>query len=325
MRKEVKIFVTGAVGFIGFHTSKRLLDQGATVHGYDNINDYYDPYYKELRLEELRSYDKFSFTKGDLADSQTLGGVWKKFDPSHALNLAAQAGVRYSIENPMAYVQSNLVGFQNVIELVRETKPQNFVYASSSSVYGSNKDLPFAESQNVSNPISLYAATKLSNELVAKAYGHLFELPSTGLRFFTVYGPFGRPDMAMFKFAEAMRLGKKLPVFGEGKMGRDFTFVDDIVAGTIAALNKPEIGQVYNLGRGKRESLLDMIEILEVEMGFKATYDLMPMQAGDVRETTADIVKAKTNLGYNPKTDIREGIPQFAKWYMSVTANRNQT
>ncbi len=320
----MRVFVTGAVGFIGFHTAKKLLDEGASVHGYDNINDYYDPYYKDIRLEVLKSYDKFSFTKGNLADNPTLSNAWKKFEPSHALNLAAQAGVRYSIENPMAYVESNLVGFQNVIELVRETKPENFAYASSSSVYGSNKELPFSEKHHVENPISLYAATKLENELVAKAYGHLFELPTTGLRFFTVYGPYGRPDMAMFKFAEAMRHGKKLPVFGEGKMGRDFTFIEDIVAGTIAALKKPQISQVYNLGRGKRENLLDMIKILEGEIGKPADLDLMPMQPGDVRETTADISKAKEDLGYDPQTDISEGIPQFAKWYLETVNTRNQ-
>ena len=257
----MKVLVTGAAGFIGFHTSRRLLDAGHQVMGFDSVNDYYDPHFKDLRLAVLRDYKGFTFTKGLLEDHAALTAAWKYFSPTHVIHLAAQAGVRYSIENPMAYVNSNLIGFQNVIELVRHTKPAHFVYASSSSVYGGNKELPFSELQDVSNPISLYAATKLSNELVAKSYANLFSMPCTGLRFFTVYGPYGRPDMAMFKFADAMRAGRPLPVFNSGKMVRDFTYIDDIVSGILGALGRIEKGQIYNLGRGNRELLLDMIQI----------------------------------------------------------------
>jgi UDP-glucuronate 4-epimerase len=314
----MKVLVTGAAGFIGFHTSRRLLEAGHQVLGYDSVNDYYDPRFKELRLKVLRGYGDFSFVKGLLEDNHVLEGAWKKFAPSHVIHLAAQAGVRYSIENPMAYVNSNLVGFQNVVELVRHTKPEHFIYASSSSVYGGNKELPFSETQDVSNPISLYAATKLSNELVAKSYANLFDMPSTGLRFFTVYGPFGRPDMAMFKFAEAMRAGRKLPVFNSGHMVRDFTYIDDVVAGIMGALGRTERGQVYNLGRGNREILLDMIRILEKELGLKAELEMLPMQPGDVEETSADITRARKNFGYDPQINIDVGIKHFAEWYRRV-------
>jgi UDP-glucuronate 4-epimerase len=316
----MRVLVTGAAGFIGFHTSRRLLDAGHQVLGYDSLNDYYDPRFKEIRLKVLRDYTSFSFCQGLLENNALLTEKWRGFAPTHVIHLAAQAGVRYSIENPMAYINSNLVGFQNVVELVRHCKPEHFVYASSSSVYGGNKELPFCETQDVSNPISLYAATKLSNELVAKSYANLFAMPSTGLRFFTVYGPYGRPDMAMFKFAEAMRLGRKLPVFNSGNMARDFTFVDDIVSGILGALGRPEIGQIYNLGRGKREILLDMIKILEKELGLKAELEMLPMQAGDVEETTADITRARKNIGYDPKINIDVGIHHFAEWYQRIVA-----
>lgn len=311
----MRVLVTGAAGFIGFHAARALLQRGDEVHGFDNINAYYDPAVKHARLDALRQSEGFAFTRGDLCDRDALTAVFDRFEPDHVLHLAAQAGVRYSIENPMAYVQSNLVGFQHVIELVRERKPRNFVYASSSSVYGGNKELPFHEEQDVRNPVSLYAATKLSNELVARSYGNLYELPSTGLRFFTVYGPFGRPDMAMFLFASGMLAGKPIPVFNEGRMIRDFTYVDDIVAGTIAALDRPQLGAVYNLGKGSPENLMDMIRILESCLGVEAKLDLLPMQLGDVRETVSDVSRARADLGYDPKTPISEGIPRFVEWF----------
>jgi UDP-glucuronate 4-epimerase len=314
----MKVFITGAAGFIGFHTAKTLLKQGHEVFGYDSINDYYDPKYKHIRLSALQDYPGFQFKQGLLEDAPLLASVYRAFDPEVVIHLAAQAGVRYSILNPSAYIQSNLVGFQNIIELARNSRPKNFVYASSSSVYGGNKDLPFRESHNVSNPISLYAATKLANEHVAKAYGNLFQLPSTGLRFFTVYGPYGRPDMAMFKFAVAMKAGQPIEVFNHGKMVRDFTFIDDIVSGILSAANNPEVGQVFNLGNGSPVLLLDMIRCLEQSTGFKADLKMMPIQLGDVEATLADISKAKKLLGYSPKTSVAQGIESFARWFAGL-------
>lgn len=315
----MKVFLTGAAGFIGYHSAKSLLDDGYEVHGYDSVNDYYDPYYKQIRLNKLNEYKNFTFTRGLLEDHATLARVYKSFAPTHVLHLAAQAGVRYSIENPHAYIISNIVGFQNIIELVRNT-PQidNFVYASSSSVYGGNKTYPFSEDQAVNNPISLYAATKISNELVAKTYQHLYKIPSTGLRFFTVYGPYGRPDMALFLFTKKILDHVEIPVFNQGNMTRDFTYVDDIVKGIRAALHKPQPYAIYNLARGKQESLFQMIEILEQNLDRKADKKLLPMQAGDVEMTAADISKAERELGYKPSVSIEEGIPNFVKWYLSV-------
>jgi UDP-glucuronate 4-epimerase len=319
----VRIFVTGSAGFIGFHSSKELLRRGHSVFGYDNINNYYDPRFKIARLEELSKSSKFSFTKGNLADKTALKTAWDTAKPDMVLHLGAQAGVRYSIENPDAYVESNLVGFQNVIELARHAKVDNFVYASSSSVYGGNKTLPFSETQTVSNPISFYAATKLANELTAKAYWNLFQLPSAGLRFFTVYGPFGRPDMAMFKFAELMRAGKPIEIYNEGKMWRDFTYVDDIVSGVMAALEKPEPAEVYNLGRGEKVELMSMVELLETYLGIKADRRLLPMQMGDVEATLSDVSKAQKNLGYAPKVSLAEGMRSFCDWYKAFTSARS--
>jgi UDP-glucuronate 4-epimerase len=310
-----RVFLTGAAGFIGYHTAKRLLAAGHQVFGYDNINDYYDPRFKLARLDDLKKFSGFGFRQADLCDREMLASCWQEFRPNYVVHLAAQAGVRYSIENPFAYVHSNLVGFQNIIELARDNRPKNFVYASSSSVYGANKVLPFSETHEVSNPISLYAATKLSNELVAKCYGNLFQLPSTGLRFFTVYGPFSRPDMAMFKFAKLMQAGKPIPVFNHGKMVRDFTFVDDIVDGILASLETPRHGAVYNLGRGSPVDLLKMIDLLQEHLGIKAQIEMMPIQAGDVEATLADISKARRDLGYDPKTSIDKGVASFAHWY----------
>lgn len=311
----MRIFLTGAAGFIGFHSALTFLKRGDVVCGYDSVNDYYDPAVKQSRLETLYKNKNFTFKKGLLEDLPLLKTTWEDFKPTHVLHLAAQAGVRYSIENPMAYINSNIVGFQHMIDLAKKNRPENFVYASSSSVYGGNKTLPFSEDQDVSNPISLYAATKISNELTATCYGNLFGIKSTGLRFFTVYGPFSRPDMAMFKFAELMRQAKSIPVFNNGKMIRDFTYVDDIVGGIAGALEKPELNQVYNLGKGNSNNLMEMIELLQKHLGIKAKMDMMPMQQGDVEATLADVSKAKKGIGFNPKTDLATGVANFAAWY----------
>lgn len=320
----MNIFLTGSAGFIGYHLATRLLNAGHTVTGYDSVNDYYDVRLKYARLDALSQHPRFRFTKGDLTDSRLLGDTYRACAPDKVVHLAAQAGVRYSIENPTAYIDSNLVGFQNVIELVRESKPENFIYASSSSVYGGNKKLPFSESDDTSNPISLYAATKMSNELVAKSYSHLYKIPSVGLRFFTVYGPIARPDMAIYKFAELMRKGEPIPVFNQGRMIRDWTFVDDIVDGIIASLAKPEYGQIYNLGKGKPDMLADMIAMLEEFLGIKAKQDFLPMQMGDVEATHADVSKARTNLGYEPKTTLQQGLKIFCDWYRTYHKQGHQ-
>ena len=311
----MKIFLTGTAGFIGYHLAARLLNAGHSVTGYDSINDYYDVRLKYARLDALAKNPRFRFCKGDLTDGVTLTETYHECAPDKVIHLAAQAGVRYSIENPQAYIDSNLIGFQNVIELVRATMPEHFIYASSSSVYGGNKKMPFSETDDTSNPISLYAATKMSNELVAKSYSHLYKIPSVGFRFFTVYGPFARPDMAIYKFAELMRQGQKIPVFNQGRMIRDWTFIDDIVDGIMASLEKPESGQVYNLGKGKPDYLCDMITMLEEYLGIKANQDFLPIQMGDVEATNADISKARQNLGYEPKTSLEQGLKVFCDWY----------
>jgi len=311
----LRVLLTGVAGFIGFHTAQTLLENGHEVFGLDSLNDYYDPAVKHARLDVLKRYSAFQFNQLNICDLPSLRQYWQRAEPDHIIHLAAQAGVRYSIENPMAYVEANMVGFQHMIDLAREFKPTNFVYASSSSVYGGNKELPFAESQKVDNPISLYAASKLSNELVANVYSHLYELPSTGLRFFTVYGPFSRPDMAMFKFAELMRMGQPITVYNDGKMIRDWTFVTDIVDGILAVTAKPQQAQVYNLGKGSLDVLSDMIDYLEEDLGLKADRQYLPIQPGDVPVTQADITKANKDFGYQPKVDLRTGVREFAKWY----------
>jgi len=309
------VLITGVGGFIGFHSAAELLRRGHKVSGIDNLNDYYDPVHKERRLKVLRAAKDFAFFKGDICDQKAFADFYGDTRPTHVLHLAAQAGVRYSLENPLAYIQANGIGFQNMIELVRHSKPDNFVYASSSSVYGGNKQLPFSESQNVNNPISLYAATKIGNELVANAYGHLFGIPSTGLRFFTVYGPYSRPDMAMFKFGMRMLKGEPLPVYNGGNMTRDFTFVSDIVDGILRALDKPEKAQIYNLGRGAGMNLNYMIDLLEKGLAVKAQREQLPMQAGDVQSTLADISKAGENLGFKPQVSLEEGVRKFCEWF----------
>jgi UDP-glucuronate 4-epimerase len=310
-----RIFITGTAGFIGYHTALRLLGSGHEVLGYDSVNDYYDVRIKHSRLEQLGKNSSFSFKKGDLTDQRALADAYSQFRPDRVIHLAAQAGVRYSIENPRAYIDSNLVGFQNIIELVRHSKPDQFIYASSSSVYGGNTKLPFSESDTTINPISLYAATKMSNELVAKSYCNLYNIPAVGLRFFTVYGPYARPDMAIYKFAELMRQGKPIQVYNQGKMIRDWTYIDDIVDGILASLQKPESGEVYNLGKGSPDYLSDMIALLEEYLGIKANKEFLPIQMGDVEATNADISKARSRLGYEPKTQLKDGLKHFCAWY----------
>jgi len=309
------ILVTGAAGFIGFHLSRELLEKGYRVIGLDSMNEYYDVSLKESRLEILKSYPDFVFCKEDI---QNLPGLKKVFQ-THAIdrvcNLAAQAGVRYSLENPFSYQKSNLEGFLNLLEMAREYQVQNFVYASSSSVYGSNEKTPFSVEDRVDTPVSLYAATKKANELMAHAYHHLFDFPCTGLRFFTVYGPWGRPDMALFLFTDAILNNRPIDVYNYGRMRRDFTYIDDIVNGTIAAIEKPHACEVFNLGNSDTTELMEFIRIIEEELGMEAQKNMMPIQPGDVPATSADIQKSKEMLGFSPRTSIREGIHNFLVWY----------
>jgi len=310
-----KIIVTGCAGFIGFHLSKSLLDEEYEVLGIDNINDYYDPVLKNARLEILKPYNNFTFQKVDISDRDSLKKSFQSFKPKKVVNLAAQAGVRYSIENPFAYLDSNLVGFLNIIELCRRGDVEGFIYASSSSVYGGNEKIPFSVDDRVDKPISLYGATKRANELIAYSYSHLYGLQSTGLRYFTVYGPWGRPDMAMFIFTEKIIAGEPISVFNHGNMKRDFTYIDDIITGTRAAIEKNYTSEVFNLGNHKSEQLMDMISLLEKELGIKAKIDFQPMQIGDVKESFAEIKHSQEKLGYSPKTSIENGIPKFIEWF----------
>ena len=310
-----KILVTGAAGFIGFHLSKSLLKDGYEVFGVDNVNDYYDPKLKWARLNILKKYSNFQFEMINIAERDTLTTAFNKFKPSKVVNLAAQAGVRYSKTKPYAYMDSNLIGFLNVIELCRHNNVEGFIYASSSSVYGGNTKLPFSVEDRVDNPISLYAATKKSNELIAHSYTHLYGLNTTGLRFFTAYGPWGRPDMAMYIFADKIYHGKTIPVFNNGKMKRDFTYIDDIISGIISAIDKNYKCEVFNLGNNRSEKLLNMIQIIERCLNKEAKIDFKPMQPGDVKESLAAIDKSQKMLEYNPKTNIEEGIKKFIDWF----------
>ncbi len=319
-----KILVTGAAGFIGFHLAKRLLERGDEIVGIDNMNDYYTPKLKEARLAQIVNHPSFKFIKGDIADRELMPRLFEdeKFDK--VVNLAAQAGVRYSIENPFAYVDSNLVGFANILECCRHNGTKHLVYASSSSVYGGNKKVPFSEEDKVDNPVSLYAATKKANELMASCYTKLYGFPATGLRFFTVYGPWGRPDMAPILFATAIRDGKPIKVFNNGDMMRDFTYVDDIVEGIIRVLDSkgnetPKEGEtlhaVYNIGCSNPVKLMDFIDTIEEAMGKKAEKIMMPMQPGDVYQTYADTTRLEQDMGYKPHVSLKEGIGEFIGWF----------
>ncbi len=318
------ILVTGAAGFIGFHTALRLLESGQKVVGIDNLNDYYDVTIKEARLKLLQAYPEFTFVKIDIAETENMKVMWAKYGPfAKVVHLAAQAGVRYSLQNPYAYISSNVLGHLNILECCRFTEGfQHLVYASSSSVYGGNEKLPFSVQDRVDSPISLYAATKRSDELMSHAYAHLYRFPQTGLRFFTVYGPWGRPDMALFIFTKAICEGEKLPVFNNGEMKRDFTYIDDIVSGVLAVLeNPPEDNgkdapqRVLNIGNTKSEDLMDFVRLIEKELGKSADIDFKPMQAGDVQETYADVHETTEVAGYKPTTSIYEGVPKFIEWY----------
>ncbi len=318
------VLITGAAGFIGFHLAERLLERGDKVIGVDDLNDYYDVSLKQARLDRLSAKDGFAFSRLDIADRDAVTAlVQANPDIDRVVHLAAQAGVRYSLENPHAYTRTNVEGHLVVLEACRRLEGfRHLVYASSSSVYGANTELPFSVADRVDRPLSLYGATKKSMEMMSHAYAHLYRLPQTGLRYFTVYGPWGRPDMAAFIFIRKMLAGEPIPVFNRGEMRRDFTYIDDIVSGTIGCLDNPpgDTGatppaRVYNIGNNRSESLMDFISLLERELGIKAEMDLMPMQPGDVKETFADIEDTRRDFGFEPKTTITEGVPRLVAWY----------
>ena len=329
----MKFLVTGAAGFIGFHVCQTLIKRGDEIVGIDNINDYYDISLKEARLERLAVESNFSFHKVDLTEKEKISSLFIEYSFDAVINLAAQAGVRYSITNPEAYIESNIVGFLNILEACRHNEIEHLVYASSSSVYGMNGSMPFSIHDNVDHPISLYAASKKSNELMAHTYSHLYNLPTTGLRFFTVYGPWGRPDMACFLFTKAITEGRPIQVFNNGEMRRDFTFIDDIVNGIIKVVDKPaqknnswnamepDPGtssapyRIYNIGNNTPVALKDFIAILEKEIGIEAIKEYLPLQDGDVVATFADIEDLRNDLGYQPLTNIASGLKQFVEWY----------
>jgi UDP-glucuronate 4-epimerase len=327
------VLVTGAAGFIGFHVTQRLLAEGRQVVGIDSLNSYYDPKLKEARLAMLASQPGFSFRKLDLADRAAMKALFAEHRFPAVVHLAAQAGVRYSLENPHAYVDANLEGFINVLEGCRHNGCEHLLFASSSSVYGANTKLPFSVKDNVDHPISLYAATKKANELMAHSYSHLYRLPATGLRFFTVYGPWGRPDMAMFIFAKAILAGQPVRLFNHGRMRRDFTYVDDVVQAVVRLIGRPPQGNpawdgnrpdpaasrapwaVYNIGNNHPEDLMHVISLLEKEFGRDAIKEMLPMQPGDVEATYADVADLERDIGFKPATPIQDGIARFAKWY----------
>ena len=329
----MRVLVTGAAGFIGSHLSQRLLARGDEVLGYDNLNDYYDPRLKQARLDRLLPLEGFQFVQASLEDRPALEAAFDGFKPDRVVNLAAQAGVRYSLENPQAYIDSNIVGFLNILEACRHRDIEHLVYASSSSVYGANKKLPFAVEDSVDHPVSMYAATKKANELMAHTYSHLFGLPTTGLRFFTVYGPWGRPDMALFLFTRKILAGEAIDVFNHGHHTRDFTYIDDIVEGVIRSLDQvpgpdprhdpmaptPATSsapyRVYNIGNHQPVQLLRYIEVLEDCLGKKSQRNLLPLQPGDVPDTCADVSALQRDTGYSPSTPIETGISRFVEWY----------
>lgn len=329
----MKILVTGAAGFIGYHLSQRLLERGDEVVGLDNLNDYYPVSLKQDRLKQLESHQSFRFVKLDVADRQGMAELFAAEGFQRVVHLAAQAGVRYSIENPQAYIDSNLVGFGNILEGCRHNGVEHLVYASSSSVYGANEVQPFSEHHNVDHPVSLYAASKKANELMAHTYSSLYKLPTTGLRFFTVYGPWGRPDMALFLFTKGIIEGSPIKIFNHGQMIRDFTYIDDIVEGVIRSLDKiaeadpdwsgrePDPAtsyapyRIYNIGNNQPVQLLDFIEAIEEAVGKKAVRQLMPIQPGDVPSTFADVSALERDVGFKPTTSIKDGIQRFVEWY----------
>ena len=315
--RNLTVLVTGSAGFIGFHVSQSLLEQGARVIGLDNYNDYYSPVLKRDRDRELRQHPDFLSVEMDLADFPSLATLFEEHRPAKICHLAAQAGVRYSLINPFAYQKANLEGFLNLLELAKRHEAERFVYASSSSVYGGLTELPFSEEQRVDSPISLYAATKRANELMAHTYSHLFRLATVGLRLFTVYGPWGRPDMAMWLFTDAMLAGRPIKVFNFGQMERDFTYIDDAAKGIVATLVVPGLDtyEIFNIGNHRSEHLLRVIALLEQELGVTAQQELLPIQPGDVPATFADIRRAQAKLGFDPSTPIDEGIPRFIRWY----------
>lgn len=341
-------FITGSSGFIGSNLAKRILNEedNVLVIGLDNMNNYYDVKIKEWRLAQLNKFDNFKFIKGDLADKETVENIFKEFHPEIVVNLAAQAGVRYSITNPDAYIQSNLIGFYNILECCRNYPVEHLVYASSSSVYGSNKKVPYSTDDKVDNPVSLYAATKKSNELMAHSYSKLYNIPSTGLRFFTVYGPAGRPDMAYFGFTNKLINGETIKIFNYGNCKRDFTYIDDIVEGIIRVMKKApekkngEDGlpippyKIYNIGNSHPENLLDFVQILQEELiragvlpkdyDFEAHKELVPMQAGDVPITFADTTPLERDFGFKPSTTLRDGLRKFAEWYKEFYMDKRE-
>ncbi len=329
------VLITGAAGFIGFHLSRRLLKMGCSVVGLDNLNDYYDPALKQARLDLLTANPDFTHVNENMEDREAMKSLFENHKFDGVVNLAAQAGVRYSLENPHSYIDTNIVGFTNILEGCRHSGVSHLVFASSSSVYGANTKMPFSVHHNVDHPVSLYAASKKANELMAHSYSHLFGLACTGLRFFTVYGPWGRPDMALFLFTKAMLAGEPINVFNRGKMKRDFTYIDDIVEGVVRVLHdeplpNPEWDgkepnpatsycpyRIFNIGNNKQVDLLRYIEVLEDSLGIKAKKNLLPMQQGDVPESFADVTAISQAVGFHPKTSVEEGIPKFVEWYRS--------
>jgi UDP-glucuronate 4-epimerase len=323
------ILITGAAGFIGYHLADRLLQEGHEIYGIDNLNDYYDVGLKQQRLSQLRKYQNFRFKRLDLSDRQTTAHLFQTHDFGVVIHLAAQAGVRYSLDHPHAYLDSNLAGFLNILEGCRHSNIQHLVYASSSSVYGANTKIPFAVEDVVDHPISLYAATKKANELMAHTYSHLYQIPTTGLRFFTVYGPWGRPDMAYFKFAQAIAQGQPIDVYNFGKMQRDFTYIDDIIEGIVRVTQRIPNGssdqtnssapyRLYNIGNNNPVELMQFIEILEQAMGRSAVKNFLPMQPGDVPITYADVDALVEDVGFAPQTPLEVGIGHFVRWYDDV-------
>lgn len=329
----MNIFITGVAGFIGYHLSKRFLSEGHRVYGVDNVNDYYDVNLKLSRLSQLKEFERFHFTKCDLLDYSALDDIFKNNKISHVINLAAQAGVRYSLENPRAYIDTNLNGFFNILEMCRHYPPEHLVFASSSSVYGLNTKMPFSVRDSVDHPISLYAATKKSNELLAHSYSHIYKIPSTGLRFFTVYGPWGRPDMALFLFTKAILNDEPINVFNNGEMQRDFTYIDDIIEGVVRVTNKPPKAnpewnsdqpdpssspgpyKIFNIGNNNTVSLMHFINTIEDNLGKTAKKNMLPLQTGDVPATYANIDDLFNHTGFRPQTTIETGIKNFISWY----------